>query len=88
MAGSIAYCVPRNDAGPFSAVEVHSPNQVEELLEPFADRALATTIDSQGQMHVIYCWVPTEIIWDVIIKHGGWVSGVLPPLKIGDLYES
>lgn len=39
-------------------------------------------------MHVIYCWVPTEIIWDVIIKHGGWVSGVLPPLKIGDLYES
>ena len=60
----MCYCEPRNDDGPWSAVEVGFPSEKEELLMEYAE----VPSDPTG---TVYGWVPVETIADVIAKHGG-----------------
>lgn len=68
------YCTPRTDVGPYTEMEIGFPNMLEPLLIPFQNEPSyhAPTED-------VYCYVPLEIIYEVIVKHGGLVEGTLPP---------
>ena len=71
-----AYCSPRNNEGPYNAVEVGMPTRVEPLLMEWAE-------DPGDPTGTVYGWVPSEVIWQVIEKNGGWKEGKLPPLVVG-----
>ena len=75
QAGRGHYCEPRDDEGPYRSVEVGYPSKEESLLTEHAE-------DPGEPTKTVYGWVPSETIWDVILKHGGRVDGELPPLVI------
>ena len=77
QASSRHYCTPKNDVGPYNTVEVGMPSAKEALLMPYAE-------DASSPTSTVYGWVPSNIIWDVITRRGGYVSGELPPLFYGD----
>lgn len=58
------YCEPRNDAGPWSAVEVGFPSEREGLLMEWAE-------DAERPTETVYGWVPLHIIKAVIALHEG-----------------
>ena len=70
------YCSPREDAGPYTAVEIGFPNRREALLMPHIE------IDDGHPLESVYPWVPAQVVMKVILKHGGRVSGELPPLNL------
>lgn len=70
------YCTPQNDVGPYSEVEIGFPSEAEPLINEFAEAP-----DNPTQ--TVYGWVKSEIVWDVILKHGGIKSGELPVLCMG-----
>ena len=73
QANSTAYCHPRSDnAASYIEVEVGFPNKPEPLLERYAENPANLT-------ETIYAWVPAQTVLDVIAKHGGVVTGELPP---------
>ena len=68
-----AYCDPRRDnAAAYTEVEVGFPNMVEPLLIEWAE-------NPQKPTDTVYAWVPSDRVSLVIAKHGGMVSGELPP---------
>ena len=70
------YCTPRiNDAEVYARLEVGFPSTEEELLIPYID-----DFDDPDPTEAVYGWVPCRIIWEVIEKHGGLISGDLPPM--------
>ena len=69
------YCTPRDDNGPYSAVEVGYPSELEELLTQYADGA-----GMAGMRPTLYVNVPAAVIQAVVEAHGGIASGRLPPL--------
>lgn len=71
-----AYCQPRNDGGPYVEVEVGYPNRIEELLIPWAENPAKPT-------QTVYGYVPTEIVLEVILKHGGFIEGDIPEMEMG-----
>jgi hypothetical protein len=71
QANESAYCTPRiNNAEKYEEVEVGFAEPREELLLPYAEGE-----EWHGD---VYPWVPSQIVVDVIAKHGGIVSGELP----------
>ena len=77
QASKTHYCVPRNNTGPYCSVEVGMPSSKEQLLMPYAE-------DPENPTGSVYGYVPSETVWDTIIKHGGHAGGELPPLFYGD----
>jgi hypothetical protein len=77
------YCSPRmNDSRYYTRVEVGFPSEPEELLIPWIEG-----YDDTDPTETVYPYTPAKVIMDVIVKHGGMVSGELPPLKIEDKGE-
>ena len=68
-----AYCTPRRDGAlKYTAVEVGYPSEREDLLIEWAE--------TPGKpCDTVYVWVPATQITLVVAKHGGIVSGELPP---------
>jgi len=66
-----AYCEPRDDHGPYTQVEVGFPNKTDDLLLPYAENKKKPT-------QTVYGWVPKSVVINVIVKHGGMISGSLP----------
>lgn len=67
QANSTAYCTPRTDDGPYTAVEVGFPSQrVEELME-YAE-------DPERPTRTVYGWVPVEVVERIVEAHGGIIS--------------
>ena len=81
-------CIPRQDAGPYTHVEVAYPNWLEERLLPYADGA--TTI--AGLRPTLYVNVPAEVVLETIEAHAGMLAGQLPELaarvRTGDSSDS
>ena len=71
QASQFTYCSPRDDYGPYTAVEVGFPNRVEPALLPWAE-------DESKPTETVYGWVPSQTVALVIAKHGGMVSGQVP----------
>ena len=73
QASEYTYCTPRIDnAKEYTEVEVGFPNKPEPLLMSYADNPASPT-------DTVYGWVPSQVIVDVVAKHGGIVEGELPP---------
>ena len=65
------YCTPRKSCADYTAVELGFPSVADELLTPYAE-------DSSKPTDTVYGWVPVDVVAQLIIKHGGLVSGELP----------
>ena len=73
QANEWAYCTPRMSyAGWYTEVEVGFPTEREELLMPYVE-------DESRPTDTVYGYTPTHVIARVLEKHGGVVSGELPP---------
>ena len=59
-----AYCAPRTDEGPWTAVEVDTTWRVGAFA-----RYLAEGPDEHG--HYIYARVPVEVVEAIVAEHGG-----------------
>ena len=68
-----AYCEPRvSGASRYESVEVGFPSAAEPLLMKWVE-------DPDRPTNTVYGWVPVSVIRQVIEKHGGMVSGEVPP---------
>ncbi len=73
QAGIYNYCDPQEtDAPKYDLVEVGFPTAKEPMLMPYAE----APEDPTG---TVYAYVPVELVTNVIVKHGGLVSGERPP---------
>ncbi len=82
QAGETHYCSPRVDLGyefesgvacdRYNSVEVGFPSEVEPLFMQYCE-------DKDKPTETVYGWVPCSIVSLVIAKHGGMVSGEVPP---------
>ena len=67
-----AYCSPRiSNAESYEEVEVGFPSSAEPLLMEWCE-------DSSHPTETVYAYVPTQIVVNVIAKHGGMVEGEVP----------
>jgi len=66
------YCEPRNDKGPYTAVELGFPSASDSLIIKYAENSGAPT-------DTVYGWVPVGVVKALLIKHGGIEQGKLPP---------
>ncbi len=67
QAGPYAYCAPRDDYGPYVAVEIGFPSQKEYLLMEWAE-------NEENPTRTVYANVPVNVVIEVINKHGGLVE--------------
>ena len=73
QASEFSYCSPReNSALKYNEVEVGFPSTAEPLLLEYAE-------EPDNPTGSVYGWVPSQVVTNVIAKHGGIVSGELPP---------
>ena len=72
QAGDGKYCHPRDDYGPYTEVELGFPNQPDPMLDGYAEDGNADPTDT------VYPYVPVRIVRDLVVKHGGAVSGEAP----------
>ena len=67
------YCQPQANTAPkYESVEVGFPSVKEPMLMPWVE-------DSSDPTDTVYAYVPVEIVTNVLVKHGGMVSGEVPP---------
>ena len=71
QADEFVYCSPRNNDGPYTAVEIGFPSHHEDLILEFAE-------DKDTPTQTVYGWVPSHIVSLVLAKHGGIVEGDVP----------
>tara|TARA_A200000159_G_scaffold163487_1_gene189947 strand:+ start:366 stop:602 length:237 start_codon:yes stop_codon:yes gene_type:complete len=68
-----AYCEPREDgATEYTEVEVGYPSEREPYLMDWAESPDRPT-------DTVYGYVPSQIVRQVIERHGGMVEGEVPP---------
>ena len=71
QAGEGKYCQPRDDYGPYTAVELGFPSLPDPMLDGYAE--------SPGKLtDTVYPYVPVALVRDLIVKHGGAVTGEAP----------
>ena len=78
------YCTPRkNGAEAYTEVEVGFPSEEDKLLLPYAEPSWDSETDELyvNATRTVYPYTPASVVVAVIKKHGGIVSGELPPLK-------
>ena len=75
QASEASYSEPRNNSGPYTAVEVGFPSSEDSILLQYAENPDRPT-DS------VYGWVPIDIVQLCIEAHGGMVFGELPPFAL------
>lgn len=64
------WCEPRNDVGPYAAIEAGLPSEpVPESWAPFREPGPTP----------IYAKLPVALVWEYLDMHGGMVAGDLPP---------
>lgn len=59
------YSDPRSDEGPYEAVEVGFPSEVEPLLMEYIEMMGNNPVES------VYPYVPVDVVQAIIVKHGG-----------------
>tara|TARA_R100000664_G_scaffold33630_1_gene51312 strand:- start:4428 stop:4718 length:291 start_codon:yes stop_codon:yes gene_type:complete len=73
QANRSAYCSPRVDnADKYDEVEVGFPSDPEPLILSYGEQ-------TENPTQTVYGFVPVQTVALVIVKHGGIVSGDLPP---------
>ena len=73
QANENAYCAPRaTRAEVYTQVEIGFPSEKEELIIDWAE-------ERERPTETVYAYVPVSVVTNVIAKHGGIVSGDVPP---------
>jgi hypothetical protein len=73
QAGENLHSSPKqNSAERYEEVEIGYPSAKESLILEYAENPMAPT-------DTVYAYVPVDIVTLVIAKHGGMVSGEVPP---------
>lgn len=73
QANRVAYCTPRmDDASYYEEVEVGFPSEMEPLLMRYAE-------EPERPTGTVYIRVPATVVTLIIAKHGGMISGDVPP---------
>ena len=73
QAHQTAYCSPRIDnAEKYTSVEIGFPSEVEPMLMEYCD-------EPGAPLDTVYGYVPVQTVTNVIAKHGGIMSGEVPP---------
>jgi hypothetical protein len=63
--GSFAYCLPRNDSGPYHEVELGFPSFVpDETIMDYAE-------EPDNPKETVYGYVPIELVEEMIASKGG-----------------
>ena len=76
QAGMRSYSTPRSDrVSQYSAVEIGFPSEPDDLITPYAE-------NPEDLTGTVYGYVPAEIVTALVMKHGGVVSGEVPPLHM------
>ena len=71
-----SYCTPRKgNAKAYEEVELGFPSEPDDLITPFAECFMGT-----GLTETVYPYTNAAIVHKLIAKHGGMISGELPPL--------
>ena len=76
QASHMTNCDPRDNAGPYSEIEMGNPNRGDSLIQRYAE-------EPDDPTRTIYSYVPADIVRRLIAKHGGVVAGEVPPLVGG-----
>jgi hypothetical protein len=71
QASTSAYSRPKENSGPYTAVEVGFPSEEEPLLSSYAE-------EPERPTETVYPYVPVDRVTLVLVKHGGVVEGELP----------
>jgi len=73
QASAYNYCQPQESGAPkYDLVEIGFPTAKEPMLMPYAETP-------ENPTDTVYAYVPVELVTNVIVKHGGMVSGEVPP---------
>ena len=75
QANSSNYCEPRNDEGPYTAVELGFPSAEDSLIIKYAENKSEPT-------ETVYGWVPVGVVKALMIKHGEVIAGTMPPFNM------
>ena len=76
QASETQYCCPRNNEGPYIEVELGFPSHEESMIMAWAE-------DRQNPTGTVYGYVPSTVVLEMLLKHGGMVEGELPPMVMG-----
>ncbi len=68
QAGENNASIPRNNTGPYEAVEVVTDVEVPDSWQQYSDG-------------YVYLGVPVALVQDIFARHGGIHTGQLPPFK-------
>lgn len=75
QANRTAYCNPRESgAYPYSSVELGFPNDRDKLIDIYAEDPKAEK-DEDGDIAIVYGYVPVQTVIKLIKKHGGFKDG-------------
>jgi hypothetical protein len=70
------YCTPRiTNAEAYTHVELGFPTASEKLILSYAE-------DAADPTGTVYGWVPAGLVQALVVKHGGVISGTMPPLDM------
>lgn len=69
------YCTPREDDEVYTHVELGYPSEAEASLAQYAERP-------DHLLDTVYGWVPVGVVVDLLLSHGGMISGEMPPITI------
>ena len=75
------YSSPRNDSGPYTEVELGYPSAPDPLIIGYAE-------DPDDPTGTVYGYVPGYVVTALVMKHGGLVSGEMPPMEMGATYAA
>ena len=76
QASETNYSSPRDNEGPYIEVELGFPNATDETILPYAE-------DRTEPQNTVYPYVPSEIVLEMLLRHGGMVEGEIPPMIVG-----
>ena len=73
QASAYNYCQPRQpDAVRYETVEIGFPSAKENMIMLYAETP-------ENPTDTVYAYVPVQVVTNVIVRHGGIVSGEVPP---------
>ena len=82
QASSHHYCSPKIDnAEEYEEVEVGYLSKHEPLLDKYNE---GYGLGDETYVSDVYCWVPANVVFNIIIKHGGMIGGELPNLDLNN----
>jgi len=73
QASNTSYCEPRiNDAERYESVELGFPSHSDDMIIKYAE-------DEYSPCDTVYGWVPVHVVNLLLAKHGGMITGTVPP---------